>query len=89
MLIFASYALQMFSRRSKVIKLMGLLASHCTELEEESQSSVSEVSNRTHARTHAHVMICNLCFRKIYKELDVLLSGSCNIDSLHEMAVKT
>ncbi|XP_075868924.1 serine/threonine-protein kinase ULK4 isoform X2 [Nelusetta ayraudi] len=28
--------------RSKVLKLMGLLALHCTELEEESQSSVSE-----------------------------------------------
>ena len=40
----------MFSRRSKVLRVMGLLALHCTELRED--IPVSEVS------THAHTQCC-------------------------------
>lgn len=38
----------MFSRRNKVLRVMGLLALHCTELRED--SPVSEVSTHTHTQ---------------------------------------
>ncbi len=47
----------MFYRRSKVLRVMGLLALHCTELGED--TPVSEVWNTdTHTQTHTHTHRC-------------------------------
>lgn len=45
----------MFSRRNKVLRVMGLLALHCTELRED--SPVSEVSTNT--LTHRQYCLVN------------------------------